>query len=251
MRKFLFLPLLCLLCYFPLTYFLADRFTPSHIASSRQFAESSIPVTQEVLAALSQKYHYLGSGSQTYAFVSEDARYVIKFFKHQRYRIASWLTALPLPAHLKEIYQRKALQKEEKLQNHLTSCRLAFQELQEETALLYLHLGKEPLLNKRVVFEDKLHRSFTLALDNYDFQLQRKVKPLPPTQEGFEAAVALLERVFEKGIAQTDCAFQKNIGMSGSQAVFIDTGSFAKDSRLKDQFVRKEEIRKALLKCRS
>src|SRR5271156_5010255 len=37
--------------------------------------------------ATSQPFYYLGKGCQSYVFASQDGKYVIKFFKYQRYRL--------------------------------------------------------------------------------------------------------------------------------------------------------------------
>jgi hypothetical protein len=246
--RLLFFTALVAMAYFPLTYYWADRFCISNIYSSIPLSYDEPTPSSEVLAALTQPYHYLASGSQTYAFESQDRHYVLKFFKHQRYRISSWLTALPLPHHLQAIYVAKQQKKEEKLQAHVQSCILAIEELPDETALLCLHLNKERLFNKKITLYDKLHRKVVISLDEYDFQLQRKTATVPATKEGFEAILTLLEKVFEKGIAQTDCALSKNVGYLNKQAIFIDTGSFSKDSRLKNTAYRLAQIEKATSK---
>ena len=44
---------------------------------------------------LTQTYRYLNCGSQSYIFVSEDGKTILKFFKFQHMRIPPWLDFLP------------------------------------------------------------------------------------------------------------------------------------------------------------
>ncbi|MCB1084591.1 MAG: hypothetical protein KDK60_00655, partial [Chlamydiia bacterium] len=85
-----------------LSHTLNGGFSPAAITSSLQ-PRPEWNITHEAsdiaetLQALKQPYHYLGKGSQSFVFLSEDKKYVIKFFKHQRWRLPSMIEALPLP----------------------------------------------------------------------------------------------------------------------------------------------------------
>ena len=50
--------------------------------------------------ALNQPYAYLGHGFQCYAFQSQDGKYVLKFFRHQRLRLPEIVLSLPGSASL-------------------------------------------------------------------------------------------------------------------------------------------------------
>src|SRR3989304_2311781 len=91
-----------------------DKFRLSRIFSNLKFnpkwetAPLSLEKKAKIKQILSQKFTYLASGGQCFAFVSEDGNYILKFFKHHRRTLPAWFQALPLPQSL-------ALKREEKL----------------------------------------------------------------------------------------------------------------------------------------
>src|SRR4029079_17540498 len=96
MHKKKHLPILFIITLFPLLllgvglYLCSYRrgFTVEKISSKLSFNEAweihplSLEARDHLLhTVLSQTFYYLGSGSQSYAFASQDGKYVLKFFK--------------------------------------------------------------------------------------------------------------------------------------------------------------------------
>ncbi len=74
--------------------------------TSPRFEWNTAPLDTEQMAVvrtiLDQPYRYLGKGAQSYAFLSEDGNYVLKFFKFKHLRQASWVSYVPKISILKE-----------------------------------------------------------------------------------------------------------------------------------------------------
>lgn len=197
--------------------------------------------SRDIEKILSQRFYFLDSGLECYAFLSEDGNWVLKTFKQHHAKTGRFFSYLPLPAFL----QRNMREKETRLNNSFKSLKVAYNDLKEETALLYLHLGKSSDLNRSVTLVDKLGIVHTVPLDSLDFFLQKRADLLIPTlgklmQEGrVEEAKASISSLLElilvrckKGIGDRDPTLTKNFGFIGTQAVVIDVGSFSKNSFL-------------------
>lgn len=174
---------------------------------------------------LSQPFRYLGAGSQSYAFVSEDGKTVLKFFrmKHQIF-------------HVKDFFMGdRSQERKENLFSIYASHKIAFEEMKEDAGLIYLHLNKTNHLNKKVKLIDRLHRSYTVDLDQVEFVVQERaelifdrLKRLLHDHNGLNNALTevmqLVQRRIDKGIADHDKAVTHNFGFVGDRAIQLDVG---------------------------
>ena len=113
--------------------------------------------TQEILK---QPFHYLARGGQTFVFVSEDQKYVLKFFKN------SPNAFVPLKKyHTKKIG---------KLMRDIEGYLLAFERLPEESGLIFLKLDTETPFDQTVTIVDKLGIQHELSLQKTLFVVQKK-----------------------------------------------------------------------------
>lgn len=204
---------------------------------------------------LSQKFSYLGKGCQSYVFLSEDGNYVIKFFKYQRFRTQPWLDYATFIPALKEYRQEKVDKKRGKLEGLFSSWKIAFEDLQPETALHYVHLNKSTNLNKTLTIYDKVGSEYQLDLDKTEFLIQSRAQMLCSyIRELMDAgnvmqAKALLTNVinlvlseYHRGYADNDHALMQNTGVLQGMPVHIDVGQFVKNERVKDPAVYKQEL---------
>lgn len=192
----------------------------------------------EIVSALKQPYSYLGRGHQCYAFESRDGRYVLKLPRYDRYRVPFWLRASAF-SFLDGQRDKIAQDKQKRLRFMLGSFQIAFNELKEQTAVLYLHLNQTHCFQSNVLIRDRIGRSYKLNLDQSAFVLQRK-KPLmmPAFQEALqkgdrieakrilEAFLTVVSIRAEKGIYNKDPSFLKNFAFDGGKGIQIDIGSF-------------------------
>jgi hypothetical protein len=79
-----------------LYYRLTDGFTIGNITATfayhPEWETTPLNVDEEnfLEEALNQPYTYLAKGCQAYVFQSQDGKYVVKFFKYQRFRLKPW-----------------------------------------------------------------------------------------------------------------------------------------------------------------
>ena len=210
-----------------------DGFRISRISS---FLKSGPEITHEVRAELepifNQKFYYLGSGGQCWAFVSEDEHYVLKFFKFHR-------------------------RKHPKLQQDFKSYQLAYDSLKNETGLVYLHLDKTESLGLIARVVDKIAIEHPIDLDTHAFLVQKKgvlvfdyIRSLMEQNKEEEARDALrqlsllIKKRCQKGIGDEDPRLHRNIGFVGSTPIFIDTGRFKEDPSRKDPAIYQKDLTK-------
>lgn len=197
---------------------------------------------------LSQPYYFLDSGGESYAFLSEDGQYVLKFFKYQHMCTKTWLVPL-LPQ--KEIDRRKM-----RFHRFFKSCTLAYDHFRKETGLIFIHLNKSHNLNIKLKIFDPNHIAHQVDLDKLEFALQKKVSMAAPTftalaQTGqIEMAKARLNTLLElivhrceMGLADHDGQL-RNFGFLGNEAIAVDLGCFSIDETLKSS----QGIKRTLLK---
>lgn len=194
--------------------------------------EWDVASPSEVLEKVTKMpYTYLGSGNHTYAFVSEDGQYVIKFFKQKHMRT-------------KELFlsQKKIQRRIKEREDSFTSYKIAYEKLKEETGLVYLHLNKTSDLHLALTLIDQHGKSFQLNLDDMEFLIQKKatlafdhLRFLIKEEKYDEAntAISSLLKVVakrnQKGIYDRDLQFFKNFGFLDGEAIEIDIGEFRID----------------------
>lgn len=197
-------------------------------------AEWEVPTPTELFSLLNQPFHYLGKGSQCYVFESHDQKYVLKLFRF--FRPENHLTIFTL----------------------LHAAHIAYESLQQETGLIYIHLNPTALHLPTVCCKDALGRSHHLRLDEYRFAVQKKAIPLEETlkqvrhdpqklQQRVNQFIDLLTARTEKGIFNTDPSLEHNFGFLEDRAIEIDFGCFRPVSTLS----KEEEKERYLVQLRS
>ncbi len=240
-----------------------DKFHLTRIFSSLPYDSKweTTPLTEEesqkVEPLLTQKYTYLASGGQCYAFLSEDGTAVIKFFKHHRRTLPYWIKALPLPANLAARREKRLQKKEGKLERDFKSYKLSYERLKDETGVIYIHLNKTEHLNKTVTIVDKLNIEHQLSLDTVEFVLQKRadlvythIKSLikQNDHEGAQKAIrSIIELIIsrcQKGVFYEDPRIHRNFGFINNQALIIDVGRLINDPNRKNPEVYLKDLHK-------
>ena len=197
--------------------------------------EVDCTLTPDLEKTLKQPFRYLAAGSQSYAFVSEDGKTVIKFFR-MKHRIL----------HLKDLWTQD--RSEERKQNLLSiydAHRLAFQEMKDDAGLLYLHLNKTDHLRSKVKLIDRLGRAHFVDLDGVEFVLQERaelifsrLKKLLTNPQKWDEAVSdvmeLIQRRIDRGISDHDKAVTHNFGFVGDRVIQLDIGRIHKERKPQD-----------------
>ncbi len=203
-----------------------------------EIPESSKEELASIKHILNQPFHYLGRGAQCYVFVSDDHQYVIKFFRLYHLLPPFW-TKLPLPPFLHPYRLAKMVQKQGELQRDFLSYKIAFEQMREETGLLYVHLNKTNMLNQHIQIFDRLNICHELDLDQMEFLVQKRADLLYPAlaniveREGLDAARESLSHLLDllvlrckKGIFDKDPDLNTNFGLIGHTPIQIDVGRY-------------------------
>lgn len=224
-----------------------DSFTIWAISSNRPYDPTfdtrplNLSEEKELAIALSQKYHYFGCGGQAYAAFSEDGRYAIKFFKQRLFKRSLFLNSAPLPFFLHRFREKRNFKRDDKLIRDFFSYRVAFDELQQETSLVYVHLNSTDHLRKKLTVTDRLGIAHQIDLDRTNFVVQRRANMIYDRidelmKRGDEKrALEVIGSVFslivtraEKGFIDRDPNVRTNCGLIEDRAIKIDVGRFIK-----------------------
>jgi hypothetical protein len=236
------------------------------------------PLTSEeklqLKTVLSQDYHLIGVGSECFAFMSRDGQSVIKFFKLDHTRPVYFktglfveddsafagtlshhsLTRLILPPPFHHWLRRFLGIREFRIQRTFSSIKLAYDNLKEETGLLYLHLNPTDHLCQTLTLYDANNISHEIDLDSTRFFLQKRAIPLEhhfaalhkygrdeEVKKSIDSFLHLILMRCKKGFADRDI-FNKNFGFIGNQAIEIDTGSFHRNEQMQEPPIYKQEL---------
>ena len=247
-----------------------DKFRLSRIFSTLQYdarwETNSLSRThqKDVEAILSQKFTYLASGGQCYAFLSEDGASVIKFFKHHRRTLPTWIKVLPLPAHLAQKREKRLQKKEGKLLRDFASYKLSFERLKQETGVIYVHLNKTEHLNRQLKIVDKLGIEHKISLDDVEFVLQQKADLVYPhikalvknndqkgAQKAIRSIVDLIVSRCQKGVFDQDPRIHRNFGFIEGKALIIDVGRLVNDPERKKSEVYIKDLHKITIRFKA
>ena len=194
--------------------------------------------TDQIRDILSQKYQFLGKGKQAFSFVSEDEKYVVKFF-NLSYVIPSWKDFF---------YPQIARKKQKKLKRLFFGYNNGYQELKEDTGLIWIHLKPTHDLKRTITLVDSQNNELHLDADSTIFVIQKKAEPILSHlsklyEEGksseanqlIQAFYALVQRKVSKGFHDRDKVFQNNYGFVENQPIQFDLGKNKQMKNPKDE----------------
>lgn len=211
---------------FGFAYFFSDLatwgFTIARLRTSKPLGPSGGAAPYLILK---QKFYLKDQGGQSYVFISADEKYVLKFFKD-----------MPRPWIPFKNYQRKKLGK---LTRTINGYHLAFERLQQETGLIFLHLSptKNPLPTTLV---DRLNIEHSIDLSSVYFVLQKRATPISSFSESILAQISeLLQKRAACHIADHDPRLYANLGWIDGKLVFIDPGRFVEDENASSELPQK------------
>lgn len=230
---------------------ICSTFEPSRKWAIGKFSDAD---KQEVIQILFQDFNYLGSGEECIAFLSADGKYVLKFFRTKNLTPKNWLNLIPLPGL--EQYRFKKIDKRIlRHQELFTSYKLAFEDLKEETGLIFIHLNKTKDIRMKIRLYDRMRRCYRINLDDYEFILQKKGQLVferitslmqKGDQEGaLEALSTLLKHVVKqckKGYIDKDIEINPNYGFVGDKVIHFDVGRVVRDEAAQNPSYYQREI---------
>lgn len=243
-----------------LYYSLTDDFRLSNITyplpyeESWQIATPSHSEEKELNEILKQPFHYLGKGAQSYAFSSEDGKYVLKFFKFKHLHPSIFINSLPPVGFLKDYKEKQVTRKERKLFGVFKSYKLAFDKDKDESGLIFIQLNTEGNLERTVTVIDKIGIRRTINLQNYPFILQYKGETLrtvisnllkngdvEKAKQRFGQILDMYAREYNKGVFDHDHGVMQNTGFVGDQPIHLDVGKLLPEEQMTDKAFAKKD----------
>ena len=235
-----------------------DTFSIGAISSNRPYNpsfETAFPHSPEIEEALSQRYTYFGRGGQAFAFFSDDGKYVVKFFKQRLFRPSWLLNHIPLPKVLHHYRFKRNWKRNDKRARDFFSYKVSAEDLKDETGVLYSHLNRTTHLKKTLLITDRLGIQHPIALDNFDFIIQRRAERVydridrlmqmgnrEKAKEALLQVFSLISTRAKKGYRDRDPNIRTNCGFIGDKAIKIDVGRFVKNEEMKTPEKHNEEL---------
>jgi hypothetical protein len=148
-----------------------------------------------------------------------------------------------------------------KIERDVTSYKIAYEKIPEETGLLYLHLYPHEGFNPQVTITDTLGIPHTLQLGQTSFILQRRAIPLATyfrqctsrqaRERAMHSVLQTLATCAKKGILDDDPGIHRNIGFILDRPIFIDVGRLKTDPSYVDPLIYHQELRRTFIRFRS
>jgi len=258
-KKTLFILAICALACWLVSLKERPGFSLAKIRSPLKYSkEWEIPSLSHEQQAMidtifSQPFYYLGSGAEHYAFVSHDQQYVIKFFKMKRFLPKRWLKPFGDIPFLHEYYRKKYERRKERLEDTFSTYRKIYDELPEETGLLYIHLNKTREWKKFITFIDKNQKKHVINLDELEFVVQKKANliyshlkelldhnKIEESKKAIAAFLLLIEKRCKQGFFDLDQGIKNNFGFVGLKPIQIDLAGLRKKEHVSNHEIEKE-----------
>lgn len=206
-------------------------------------SQLSLEKKSELEELLKQKYSYFSRGLQSFCFLSEDGKTVLKLFNNRyQTKIALWKYASYLPFFYKTASD-KIVYLESKLKMTFESYQIASELFPQETALIYFQAHPAKQLNVWVTLVDNLGIEHSVDLNQSAFILQKKAIPfyfyleqLIKGQDWLQCQ-RIIKKLFDlsllrlkQGISDRDPLIRTNFGVIDGEPIYIDVGPFVKSS---------------------
>jgi hypothetical protein len=240
-KKYLLYPIIAITTYALLSDFCHKKtkgFQLNKMQNSTDIDSFFSEDEADVATILEQPFFYLKKGRFCFVFVSQDKKYVIKFLQMNKLFAPFWV-ASPImqwlhPSLCKNI-QEKALQQKT---TNLTSYKLAFTKLSQQSGTLSLHLAKTKHLAKTITLYDALGIRHQIQADETAFILQKKAESFSThveklIQQGEKNEVKKLLSQFASllldrakiGVADKDLSPRYNLGILEGNLLPFDLDS--------------------------
>ncbi len=144
--------------------------------------------------------------------------------------------------------------REYRISRTFNSIKLSYDNLKEETGLIYLHLNPTHCFHKTITLYDPNGIAHQIDLDSTRFYLQKRAVPLEKhflalkenqeherAQKSIASLCNLIIDRCRKGFADRD-PYNKNFGFIDDRAIEIDTGSFIPNPCMKEPRFYKQEL---------
>ncbi|HEV8051596.1 MAG TPA: hypothetical protein VGP47_03810 [Parachlamydiaceae bacterium] len=211
---------------------------------SARIAPDQLPHLNETV---SQPFYYLDRGKQSFVFISQDRKYVLKFFDNRCLRSGM----LPF---LFSIGKKKC---SKKLKRLFEGYQIAQSHDATNAGLLFLQLAADPSNHLQVVVKDRFGLDHVINLSEVPFVIQEKAIPLRQLissllEKGnveeakfrFRQIIDMYVDEYQHGIFDSDHNFMYNTGFVDNRPLRIDLGRLRLEEAIKDPEVYEEDLEK-------
>jgi hypothetical protein len=200
-----------------------------------------VPTVEEkeaIRTILSQPFHYLSKGLQSFVFESQDGQYVLKFFRFDASRASQGQKIVFLARQLLGLNPREPFPLDKRRSKTFRSCLFSYQTLRDETGVIWVHLNPKPNLWPVLIVQDRLGRWHRVDPARVPFTLQKKGSRFNAAlQQAFaedpqqfrnrvDSFVELVKQIEKKGAFHVDPNMGSNFGFLGDQAIQLDFGNY-------------------------
>lgn len=216
------------------------------------------PLAQEeqarIDALLDQPFTYLDRGGWCFAFLGQDQKTILKFYRHTHLLFDTLFSPFsfqnlvmkcsPLPQGTPYFQEF-----------NFKSCALLYEKAKERTGLLYVHLNKTEGKHKPVTLIDNIGIRHTIDLDKTEFVIQKKAtllfdhidrlakkKKVNEAKQSLDDMLDCLLTLYKQGLRDLDQSLRNNFGYTEEGAVTLDLSSFAFDESLKKPGEYRKEL---------
>lgn len=242
-------------------YLLTDDFRMGNVIfdlpQDPQWTTPSLTADEQVKVdkILAQEFYYIGKGSQSYAFGSEDGRYVLKLFKLKHMKPSFFVKMLP-SLTVFEHYKTKYFERKKYLLDRLFSGYiLAFEKNRDESGIIYVQLNKTGGHAKPLIIHDKVGLRHVVKPDQVYFVVQEKGIPTEAVLRNaldsgnVELAKKRMHQIFDlylieysKGLSDKDLAVMRNTGFVGDRPIHFDVGELTENEEIKRTSVSMDDF---------
>ena len=237
---------------------------PLTVDASYAIASLSLKEQQNIDTILKQPFTYLAKGTQSFVFVSQDGQYVLKFFKQKHLRLPWYCSILSRVPLIAGYFNRKIERRELKRNKIYSGCKLAYDQMQADTGVVYLHLTPSSHLPHPITLIDKRGMQQEADPNTLAFFIQKQGVPLYQALDRYrihhdvEGAQQALSKLFDylvdrskRGILDRDPAYPQNLGFIGDRAGNLDVGNLTTDPLIRNPVEYKRRIQEHLVDLRA
>ncbi|MDN3506166.1 MAG: hypothetical protein P0S96_02950 [Simkaniaceae bacterium] len=214
-----------------------DSFCPKFIFPNWSRLPQLSTKPRDVSNILSQRFRYLTKGKQSFVFLSEDGKWVLK---------------LPRLPRAKMRYALHFDAKKPFFENALLHGKSIYEELEKETGVVYAHLKPSQQFNP-VLLIDQYGQNYSLDPNDLPFFLQKRGEDFFTFFAGLKDPTTLIEKtislfssLYDKGFIDRDPILDKNFGVIDGSPFIMDIGQLEKCDHLPSRREYLEEMTQSL-----
>ena len=198
----------------------------------------------------SQPFYYLDRGKQSFVFLSQDNRYVLKFFDSRCLRSGE----LPFLFPISEEHCSK------KLEQLFEGYRVAQSFDRKNTGLLFVQLTPDPAYHIQASIFDRFGFRHQINLEEVPFIIQERAIPLrelitkllskgkvKEAEQRLRQMIEMYVEEYRLGIVDLDHNFMYNTGFIGERPLRIDLGRLQFNEEIKDPAIYQQDLKKVFI----